>query len=86
MKTMLFAAVTAVAMGVQAYTPAKVPLMTEWGEKVRLGGSIYTQTTDVEGEVNGLMTYDRKVLKFNPDVLKTAHERIVKACLVEIKR
>ncbi|MBQ7709194.1 MAG: hypothetical protein IJT74_04660 [Bacteroidales bacterium] len=23
---------------------------------------IYTQTTDVEGEVNGLMTYDRKVM------------------------
>ena len=29
-----------------------------------LGGSIYTQTTDVEIEINGLMTYDRKVLKF----------------------
>ena len=24
---------------------------------------MYTQTTDVEGEVNGLMTYDRKVIK-----------------------
>ena len=26
-------------------------------------GAVYTQTTDVEGEVNGLMTYDRKVIK-----------------------
>lgn len=42
-----------------------------------LGGSIYTQTTDVECEVNGLMTYDRKVLKFNPAVLKRAHEKII---------
>ena len=42
-----------------------------------LGGSIYTQTTDVEIEVNGLMTYDRKVLKFNPEALRRAHERIL---------
>ena len=41
-----------------------------------LGGAVYTQTTDVEAEVNGLMTYDRKVLKFDPAVLRTAHERI----------
>ena len=42
-----------------------------------LGGAIYTQTTDVEVEINGLLTYDRKVLKFNPSVLKAAHERII---------
>ena len=42
-----------------------------------LGGSVYTQTTDVEAEINGLMTYDRKVLKFNPAVLKAAHEKII---------
>lgn len=29
-------------------------------------GAIWTQTTDVEGEVNGLTTYDRRVLR--PDV------------------
>lgn len=28
-----------------------------------ISGAVYTQTTDVEGEVNGLFTYDRKVLK-----------------------
>ena len=28
-----------------------------------LAAAVYTQTTDVEGEVNGLMTYDRKVVK-----------------------
>ena len=29
--------------------------------------AVYTQTTDVEGEVNGLMTYDRKVIKVEED-------------------
>ena len=28
-----------------------------------LSAAVYTQTTDVEGEVNGLITYDRKVTK-----------------------
>ena len=27
--------------------------------------AVYTQTTDVEVEVNGLMTYDRKVIKLD---------------------
>ena len=44
--------------------------------KAGLGGAIYTQTTDVEIEINGLLTYDRKVLKFNPEVLRKAHGRI----------
>lgn len=26
-------------------------------------GAVYTQTTDVEGEVNGLLTYDRRILR-----------------------
>lgn len=29
-------------------------------------GGVWTQTTDVEGEVNGMMTYDRRILR--PDV------------------
>ena len=41
-----------------------------------LAGTVYTQTTDVEIEINGMMTYDRKVLKFNPDVLHQAHDAI----------
>lgn len=27
--------------------------------------AVWTQTTDVEGEVNGLMTYDRRVLRMD---------------------
>jgi hypothetical protein len=30
-----------------------------------LAGAVYTQTTDVEVEVNGMMTYDRKVVKLS---------------------
>ena len=39
-----------------------------------LAAAIYTQTTDVEGEVNGLMTYDREVLKIDEAELKKMHE------------
>jgi hypothetical protein len=38
-----------------------------------LSAAVYTQTTDVEGEVNGLMTYDRKVIKMPVDLLKEMH-------------
>ncbi|HOK47471.1 MAG TPA: hypothetical protein PLK67_16130, partial [Bryobacteraceae bacterium] len=37
--------------------------------KLPFAGLCYTQLTDVEQEVNGLMTYDRK-LKFDPSVLR----------------
>ena len=51
--------------------------LAEWG----LGGSVYTQTTDVEIEINGLMTYDRKVLKYNPEVLRKAHAEVVRRAI-----
>ena len=40
-------------------------------------GAVYTQIADVEGELNGLITYDRKVVK--PDVprVKAAHEALI---------
>jgi hypothetical protein len=38
-----------------------------------LSAAVYTQTTDVEGEVNGLMTYDRKVIKMDPELLRIIH-------------
>ena len=59
---------------------AYLGLMKKLGDLAEkgLGGSIYTQTTDVEIEINGLLTYDRKVLKYNPEVLKAAHEAVIK--------
>ncbi|WP_162415328.1 glycoside hydrolase family 2 protein [Cyclobacterium roseum] len=41
-----------------------------------LSAAIYTQTTDVEVEVNGLMTYDRKVIKFDPAFLRNKHQEL----------
>lgn len=35
-----------------------------------LSAAIYTQTTDVEGEVNGLLTYDRKILKMDKEKIR----------------
>ena len=42
-----------------------------------IAGAVYTQTTDVEGEINGLMTYDRKRIKIPAVELKTLHEGLV---------
>lgn len=38
--------------------------------------AIYTQTTDVEVEVNGIMTYDRKVVKMDEARIKEINNRI----------
>ncbi|MBP5302998.1 MAG: beta-galactosidase [Bacteroidales bacterium] len=38
--------------------------------------AIYTQTTDVESEVNGLFTYDRKVLKMDEDKVRDANQEL----------
>lgn len=45
-------------------------------EKLRRQGiaaGVYTQTTDVEGEINGLMTYDRKAIKIPAKELAKLH-------------
>ncbi|MEZ6108810.1 MAG: LamG-like jellyroll fold domain-containing protein, partial [Pirellulaceae bacterium] len=42
----------------------------------RLAAAVYTQTSDVEVEVNGLMTYDREVIKFDLERLARAHARL----------
>lgn len=38
-----------------------------------VAAGVYTQTTDVEGEVNGLMTYDREIQKMSADELSELH-------------
>lgn len=44
-----------------------------------LSAAVYTQTTDVEGEVNGLLTYDRKVVKMAPALLRFLHKPLFNA-------
>jgi hypothetical protein len=46
------------------------------GKKQGLSASVFTQLTDVEREVNGLMTYDRHVLKINPEVMKKLNDAL----------
>ncbi|MHA1331636.1 MAG: beta-galactosidase, partial [Candidatus Hodarchaeales archaeon] len=39
--------------------------------------AIYTQTTDVEGEINGIMTYDREIIKINRDLAKKLNQSLI---------
>ena len=41
-----------------------------------IAAGVYTQTTDVEGEINGLMTYDRKVIKIPAEELAGIHRSL----------
>ncbi len=46
-----------------------------------LAGAIYTQTTDVESEINGLITYDRRQFKIPPQRLAEVNGRLTKKIL-----
>ena len=60
-------------------TAEYVKYANELKEMVDRGFSaaVYTQTTDVEGEVNGLMTYDRKEIKINEAAVKKANQAVI---------
>ena len=51
-----------------------------------LSAAVYTQTTDVEVETNGLMTYDRKVIKMPVEVLKKMHDKLYNPSLASARR
>lgn len=53
--------------------------------KLGLSAAVYTQTTDVEVETNGLMTYDRKVIKVPVEKLKAVNDKLYHPALVEMK-
>ncbi len=44
--------------------------------KKGLSATVYTQVTDVEDELNGLMTYDREIVKIDIEKLKKINERV----------
>ncbi|WP_443045103.1 AbfB domain-containing protein [Streptomyces sp. Go40/10] len=44
-----------------------------------LSASVYTQITDVENETNGLMTYDRRVVKVDEARVRAANQALVAA-------
>lgn len=45
--------------------------------KTAYSAAVYTQTTDVEGEVNGLITYDRKVIKVEENRIREANQKVI---------
>ncbi|MFI2741647.1 glycoside hydrolase family 2 protein [Zhouia sp. PK063] len=56
-------------------------LLTQVDQLMRYKGlsiAIYTQTTDVEDEINGLLTYDREIEKMDIDRVKKMNEFVIK--------
>jgi len=63
-------------------TDRYVLLMDQVEQLMRYKGlsiAIYTQTTDVEHEVNGMLTYDREVEKMNIEMVRDVNDAIIKA-------
>lgn len=58
----------------------RFPRLIEQG----LSAAVYTQTTDVEVETNGLMTYDRKEIKIPADSLKAVHAQLYNSALAKM--
>lgn len=42
-----------------------------------LSGAVYTQLTDVEQEVTGLLTYDRAVMRIDPEVISRINKAVI---------
>ncbi len=53
------------------YTEGLVPLIEDG-----LSATVYTQLSDVEDETNGLITYDREIVKVNEEQMKEANEAL----------
>ena len=47
--------------------------------KKGFSAAIYTQTTDVESEINGLITYDRKEMKIFESLIKQKNIELINA-------
>ena len=54
-------------------------------KKEGLCALVYTQVSDVEDETNGLLTYDRQVLKVNPKTIKAMSDRLYQSFEETIK-
>ncbi|GAA1036666.1 glycoside hydrolase family 2 [Virgisporangium ochraceum] len=44
-----------------------------------LSASVYTEITDLEGELNGFLTYDRQVVKFDQNRVRAANQALIAA-------
>ncbi len=64
----------------QALTKAYIKLLEEELKPLipqGLAAAIYTQTSDVEIEINGFLTYDRRVEKMDAQALRRAHQELI---------
>lgn len=44
-----------------------------------LSAAVYTEIVDVENELNGLLTYDRQIMKVDANAVRAAHQRLIEA-------
>ncbi|GAA0710429.1 glycoside hydrolase family 2 [Dyella marensis] len=58
---------------------ANTAVLRDKGVPKGMSGSVYTQITDVEGEHNGLYTYDRKVEKVDEAMVRAINEETIRA-------
>lgn len=65
----------------EVLTDTYVLMLTELEQMINYFGlstAIYTQTTDVEHEINGLVTYDRKVEKMDLEKVKYINQEVIR--------
>lgn len=63
-------------------TDTYVMMITKIEQMIKYFGlstAIYTQTTDVEHEINGLVTYDRKIEKMNINKVQAINKAIIES-------
>lgn len=58
---------------------ANTAVLRDKGPAIGVSGSVYTQITDVEGEHNGLFTYDRKIEKVDEAKVRAINEATIRA-------
>jgi hypothetical protein len=58
---------------------ANTAVLRDKGPRIGVSGAVYTQITDVEGEHNGLYTYDRKVEKVDEVRVRAINEATIRA-------
>lgn len=51
-----------------------------------VSATVYTQVSDVEEEINGLLTYDRKVLKIDAGLLRKWNGRLLKTVAEKVEK
>ncbi|MDQ6647032.1 MAG: glycoside hydrolase family 2 [Pseudomonadota bacterium] len=58
---------------------ANTAVLRDKGPAIGVSGSVYTQITDVEGEHNGLFTYDRKIEKVDEAKVRAINQATIRA-------